>query len=239
MGRKCVWQQWICFGKVPAWCLWHGNPWEGTEEKEEGEEEARHKVSWQVWASQRGSCSVFSVEKAFLPGFFTLTFWLLCTFPGFLKPQGRNVKDTHRALNDWCLRACVHVCVCVYVFMYVSRWTGRAYFLCEKPIGCAQNEVLNRMLSSSGEVRAAWSSGCCGSVRGCAERSVPSSAAMPRMGCGSERLQELPSISITVWWRGDTSPTTSRQWSRHCSASLLALRPEGCSGDTPRALVFA
>lgn len=106
--------------------------------------------------------------------FFPLTFWLLFTFPGFLKPQGRNMKeDTHRALNDCCLCVHMHVCVCVYVFMYVSRWTERAYFLSEKPIACAQNEVLNRMLSSSGEVRAAWGNGCCSSARGGAEWPSP------------------------------------------------------------------
>lgn len=102
------------------------------------------------WAGWPGPA--FSVEKAFLSvvlfSLFPLTFWLLFTFPGFLKPQGRNLKeDTHGALKGRCLPARAHVRVCVHIFMYVSRWTGRAYFLSEKPVGCAQNEVLSRMLS--------------------------------------------------------------------------------------------
>lgn len=158
-----------------------------------------------------GAASRFLWKRDFYL-FFPLTFWLLFTFPGFLKPQGRNMKeDTHKALNGCCLCVHMHVCVCVYVFMYVSRWTGRAYFLSEKPIACAQNEVLNRMLSSSREVRAVWGNGCCSSARGCAEGLAQSSATSPWLVWGSEHLQELPTVSVMVWWGGDSSPTTGNR----------------------------
>lgn len=224
-----------------------------TPEKPQRRRRRRGRKQGTKWAGRSGPVSLGAAPrflwKRHFYLFFPLTFWLLFTFPGFVKPQGRNMKeDTHRALKDWWLCVCMHVCVCVYVFMYVSRWTRRAYFLSEKPIGCAQNEVLNRMLSSSGEVRATWSSGCCGSARGCAERSVQSSATLPWWGCGSGPLQELPTVSVTVCWRGDTSEGVtlapplgagSRQRSSHFSASPLGWHPQGRSGDSPRALVFA
>lgn len=179
-----------------------------------------------------GPASCFLWKRHFYL-FFPLTFWLLFTFPGFLKPPGRNMKeDTHRALNDCCLCVHMHVCVCVYVFMYVSCWTERAYFLSEKPIACAQNEVLNRMLSSSGEVRAVWGNGCCSSARGCAECLVQSITTLPWLVWGSEHLQELPTVS---WWFGEEvilAPplgTSSRRWNKHWPASPDVLR---IAGDT-------
>lgn len=147
-----------------------------------------------------GSASCFLWKRHFYL-FSPLNFGLLFTFPGFLKPQGRNMKeDTHRALKGCCLCVHMHVCVCVYIFMYVSCWTGGAYFLSEKSIACAQNEVLNRMLSSSGEVRAVWGNGCYSSARGCAECLTQSSTTLPWLVWGSEPLQELPTVS---WWFGE------------------------------------
>lgn len=149
-----------------------------------------------MWAGRSGPASLGAHPPCFLwkrhfclVFFFPLTFWLLFTFPVFLKPQGRNMKgDTHGALSAWRLRARTHVRVCVRVFMYVSRCTGSAYFLSETASGCAQNEVLNRMLSFPGDAGAARSSGCRSSARGRAERVVRSSAALPQLGCGSEHL---------------------------------------------------
>lgn len=129
--------------------------------------------------------------------------------------------------------------------MYVSRWTGRAYFLSEKPIACAQNEVLNRMLSSSGEVRAAWGDGCCSSARGCAECLAQSRTMWLWLVWGPEHLQELPTVSVMVWWGGDSSPSTGNRlqamkqpltsinfgltsW-ESCWKLLSLLRPKKCA----------
>lgn len=134
-------------------------------------------------------------------------------------------EDTQRALKDWCLRACTHVWVCVCVFMWVSRWTGRAYFLREKPIGCAQNEVLNRMLSSSGEVRAVCSSGCCSSARGCAESSVYS----PELRWAAARSTSRSYLS--PWWIGE-GETLTQHWEltpgNHLWPDILRVVVEMC-----------
>lgn len=235
MWRKWFLQQWVWFSS--AWLahvVW--KPLRSHRGGGRGGSKAQSEsagLSQSAWDLLHVFCG-----KGISICFFPLTFWLLFTFPGFLKPQGRNMKeDTHRALKDCCLCVHMHVCVCVYVFMYVSCWTERAYFLSEKPIACAQNEVLNRMLSSSGEVRAAWGNGCCSSVRGCAECLAQSSTILPWLVWGSEHLQELPTVS---WWFGEKvilAPplgTSSRQWNKHWPLSPDVLRTAGETSSSLR-----
>lgn len=149
--------------------------------------------------SQEPYC-IFCGKKSISISSLPLTFRLLFTFPDVRRPQGRKVKeDTHTALNDWCLCACVqHVCTCTLIYVCVTL--NRHYLPSEKAIGYVQNEVLNRMLNSSGEVRAPRSRS---SLQGCAECLFQPGAAVPCSGCGIKCLQGLPMVFLSDLWSNE------------------------------------
>lgn len=129
------------------------------------------------------------------------------------------------------MSVCVHAHVCTCTFIYVRVTLNRDYLPSEKPIGYIQNEVLNRMLNSSGEVRAPWSRSSLWAVLSTHSRlglQCPGQAA-------AQSTSKMCTWSLCWSHEGVTlSPvlgTDFRQCSRRCSASPLTWHPEGCSGD--------